>query len=220
MISTVLISDNIAKKKRTSLRSKGLLFTIKYTLSNTIYLPNQTKINKQMNNNSITVNYDTFIRNNTIPCNFLDYDNLLSEDNAKTDDQFNHTKLKAFKTVLANEDLAFNNLVNKQPHSLNLEEYTTEELLEYKSFLKSENEEKTQELNNLDQEFNKIYMLKELLMDKLIDVSLSDNESTEDSEENKQSALKTLETVVVKKLISKLDDTNEDMISLLNSYIS
>ncbi|KAL6938969.1 hypothetical protein ACO0OL_000592 [Hanseniaspora opuntiae] len=157
-----------------------------------------------MNNNSITVNYDTFIRNNTIPCNFLDYDNLLSEDNAKTDDQFNHTKLKAFKTVLANEDL----------------EYTTEELLEYKTFLKKENEEKTQELNNLDQEFNKIYMLKELLMDKLIDVSLSDNESTEDSEENKQSALKTLETVVVKKLISKLDDTNEDMISLLNSYIS
>lgn len=173
-----------------------------------------------MNNNSITVNYDTFIRNNTIPCNFLDYDNLLNEDNAKTDDQFNHTKLKAFKTVLANEDLAFNNLINKETHGVNLEEYSTEELIEYKSFLKNENEEITKELNSLDQEFNQIYLLKELLMDKLIDVSLSDIESTEDNEEDKQSALKTLETIMVKKLISKLDDTNEDMISLLNSYIS
>lgn len=173
-----------------------------------------------MNNSNITVNYETFIRNNTIPCNFIDYDNLLSEDNVKADDQFNHTKLKAFKTVLANEDLAFNNLINKQSHTLDLEQYTTEELLEYKDFLNKENEEITRELKNLDQEFNKVYLLKELLMDKLIDVSLSDNDSNDDNEESKETTLKTLERIVVKKLICKLGEGNEDMVSLLNSYIS
>lgn len=173
-----------------------------------------------MSNNIINVNYDTFIRNNTIPCNFIDYDNVLNDDNIKTDDQFNHTKLKAFKTVLANEDSAFHNLINKQQSSLNLMEYTTDELLEYKEFLKVENDELTNEYTDLDQEFDKLYMLKELLLDKLIDVSLSDNEYDEDNEDSNKSTLKTLETILVKKLISKLDDNNKDMISLLNSYIS
>ena len=155
-----------------------------------------------------------------MPCNFLDYDNVLSNNKIKTDDQFNHVKLKAFKNVLSNEDQALNTLLlKKEIKAVKLEEYSTQELLDYRNFLKNENEAVlTNEYNELDQEFTKLYHLKELLMNKLVDISVDTKESNEDNEIDQEAQLKNLESILVQKLINKLDDNNVDMISLLKEY--
>lgn len=171
------------------------------------------------NNNVPVVNYDTFIRNNTMLCNFLEYDNLLSNNKLKPDDQFNHTKLKAIKTVLSNEDQALTHLLSKpQQTPTNFDTYTTEELLNYRDYLKNEYEQALPtEYNNLEDEFNKLYHLKELLMTKLIEISIL-NESGEDNDMDDEANLKKLETILIDKLVNRLDTHNTELITLLKNY--
>jgi len=208
------------------LQPKGGNVIFSYMFQESNYSKDQLEEKRKKNttpmstNNNTAINYDTFIRNNTMPCNFLDYDNVLSNNKIKTDDQFNHVKLKAFKNVLSNEDQALNTLLlKKEIKAVKLEEYSTQELLDYRNFLKNENEAVlTNEYNELDQEFTKLYHLKELLMNKLVDISVDTKESNEDNEIDQEAQLKNLESILVQKLINKLDDNNVDMISLLKEY--
>ena len=171
------------------------------------------------NNNPPVVNYDTFIRNNTMLCNFLEYDNLLSNNKLKPDDQFNHTKLKAIKTVLSNEDQALAHLLSKpQPTTTNFDTYSMEELLNYRDYLKKEYEDSLPtEYKNLEDEFSKLYHLKELLMNKLIEVSIH-NESSEDNDIDDENNMKKLENILVDKLVKRLDVDNTELITLLKNY--
>ena len=52
----------------------------------------------------------------------------------------------------------------------------------------------------------------------MVDISVDTKESNEDNEIDQEAQLKNLESILVQKLINKLDDNNVDMISLLKEY--
>lgn len=171
------------------------------------------------------VNYDSHIRNNTLICNFIEYDNVLKEkdsgvsnDVSNIEDNIdenepnnnNNLRIRMMKQVLNNEDNAMYHFTKQNDYSSTESEYlaessyTHEQLEQYKQFLKNQNKMLKNEYSTLDSEFDSLYLIKERLLELNINLSLKDT---------------SLDEKLLTSLIEKLEKENQtDLINLLHAF--
>lgn len=173
------------------------------------------------------VNYDSHIRNSTLICNFIEYENILKESDGlgnanssmvalpeettaneiDSEPNNNNLRIRMMKQVLNNEDAALYHFTDKNTaeeelslNSADLERFSVAELEEYRTFLKNTNASLKQEYEHVDSEFSKVYILNDKLLDLIAEKALKET---------------SLKEMLLDKLVEKLDEENESDLSEL-----